>query len=64
MTRKKVTVTSSTPDTPELVPIQTTPPHAVYIHGSQQTGLIPDVPFDQAVDWMRRGWVTYAIHQP
>ncbi|WP_156354169.1 hypothetical protein [Gordonia sp. HS-NH1] len=44
--------------------IQTTEPHAVYIHGEQQTGLIPDVPFDIAVDWMRRGWVAYSIHQP
>ena len=61
MARKKAMVTSSTP---ELVTIQTTPPHAVYIRGEQQTGLIPDVPFAIAVDWMRRGWVTYSIHQP
>ena len=61
MAGKKVAATNRTP---ELVTIQTTPPHAVYIHGEQQTGLIPDVPFDQAVDWMRRGWVTYSIHQP
>ena len=60
MARKKVTVANP----PELVTVQTTEPHAVYIHGEQQTGLIPDVPFDIAVDWMRRGWVTYSIHQP